>query len=316
MTGVWARAGVLERAARPALLVLDVDGVLLDPRPSFYAAARETASWAAARALGRDAGASTTDRDIEAFKAVGGWNDDFDLAAGLAGALVLRELRRMPVEGTAHRSAGGLGTLLEMMEALVPREVQGRLDVAAVRERCAARYAGRSRCLEMYGIEPAAHPEVPDEGLWPLEPTLSDGQLLRASGFDLALFTGRNAAEAAVAVERLELFVPTSRRMVDDGVMLRKPAPDGLLRLAALALDEAGPLVYVGDSIDDQHAVLAYRALAATLPLPELVFVRVLGEVARMDAIEEARLKGADVVATGLDAFLRAMPARDRRDHE
>jgi HAD superfamily hydrolase (TIGR01548 family) len=307
-----ARDGVLEAMARPGLLVLDVDGVLLDPRPSFYAAAMETALRAASHALGRDSLPGLTLEDVEAFKQAGGWNDDFDLAAGLAYALVIRELRSMPVAGTARRAAGGLPSLMDTVVEHVSPVLREKLLVHVIRERCAARYAGRARCREMYGLDPRFYIDLPEDGLWRQEPVLVDALKLRATGFELAFFTGRNPAEAAIAAERLNLDVPVERRVVDDGKVPKKPSPEGLLRLARHAGGRA--MVFVGDSVDDQAAALAYRERAATEPLPPLFFVRIVTGVFRMDAAREILLKGADVVAAGLDAYLRALPSRDRRD--
>lgn len=306
---VIARAGVLERATRCGLLVLDIDGVLLDPRPSFYAAALTTSLRAAREALGSESVASATQEDIDAFKAAGGWNDDFELAAGLAHAIVLREVRRMPIVGTARRSAGGLPVLLETVEAHLPDELRKRLEIKAIRNRCAASYAGRDRCEAMYGLDPAAFADLPESGLWALEPVLANGMKIRATGFALAFFTGRNAAEAAIAAERLELDVPIERRIVDDGARPKKPHPAGLHELARFS--EGGPIVFVGDSVDDQNAARAFRA---ERPGTELIFVRVAGDSVRVAQLETALNQGADAVAAGLDDFLRALPHRDRRD--
>ena len=305
MTVTWSKPGALQAASRAGLLVLDIDGVLLDPRPSFYAAAKQAALWGAQMLVGRDVGPSPTDADVQAFKAAGGWNDDFDLAAGLAAALAWREAHGKAIAEIGARAAGGLAALLPML----PESVRAGLDVASIRRRSAAHYAGRSRCEAMYGLDPAHYADLPDDGLWSTEPLLSDGFLLRATGFDLAFFTGRNSAEAAIAVERLSLEVPEVRRVVDDGRVPKKPAPEGLLQLSQHA--PAGPMVFVGDSIDDQNAAHAYRARGGSAPL---LFVRVVGEEASVDDIEKARVNGADVVTAGLDAFLRALPARDRRD--
>jgi HAD superfamily phosphatase len=307
-----APTGLLSRAARPGLLVLDIDGVLLDPRPSFYTAALETSLKAACHALERDSLSPPSLTDVESFKAAGGWNDDFDLAAGLTYALVLREMRRMPIEGTARRSAGGLATLLVTAEEHLSLAVRSRLSVEAIRERSAARYAGRARCREFYGIDPSYHPDVPEVGLWSDEPVLADPHRLRATGFALAFFTGRNRAEAGIAAERLGLDVPAERRMVDDGTLPRKPDPEALVRLASYA--EGRPLLFVGDSVDDQAAAVAYRSRAASSRLPELIFVRVLSPERAPGADEAALTAGADLVVPGLNDLLRALPARDRRD--
>lgn len=319
MNGVWARGEALAQAARAGLLVLDVDGVLLDPRPSFYAAAREVSAWAAARALGRSPGPLVTDDEIAAFKSIGGWNDDFELACGCAWALVAREAaaERRPVSVSAIRSSGGgLPALLSEMRLALPSSVLEDALLACaptlVRDRCAARYAGLDRCLPMYGIDHAAHADLPADGLWSVEPALADAFILRAAGLDLALFTGRNVAEAQLALERFDLLVPAERCAVDDGRIPRKPAPDGLLALARFSNGRA--LVFIGDSIDDQRAALAYRAHASADGLPAIIFVRVLGRDATEADHAAAIDAGADVVTAGLDDFLRALPPRDRRD--
>jgi len=57
-------------------LILDVDGVLVDPSSSYYAVGRQL--------LSRE-GASLPEEDIAAFKWAGGFNDDWDLARAALG---------------------------------------------------------------------------------------------------------------------------------------------------------------------------------------------------------------------------------------
>lgn len=308
-----AREGALVAAARARLLVLDVDGVLLDPRPSFYRAASETAAWAAARALGRPPAHTIDDGVIAAFKAAGGWNDDFDLAFGCAWTLVLAEAGRSAHSpaAAASRCGGGLPALRALVEDELEHphldRLAAELDLARVRERCAARYAGRARCHAMYRIDAASHPDLPEQGLWSEEPILCDPLPLKRSPYELAFFTGRNGPEAELAIERLGLVVPPANRIVDDGHVPRKPAPDGLLRLSAAG----GAMLYVGDSIDDQHAALAYRTLRPDGP--RLVFARVLGPDASSQERGAAVRAGADVVVAGLDSLLAAI-SEHRKD--
>jgi HAD superfamily phosphatase len=318
---VRGRPGALEALAKAGLFVLDVDGVLLDPKPSFYRAAKETARWAASHALDRDPGAEITDDEIAAFKASGGWNDDFELACGCAWALVVREARsdRRPVAETARRTAGGgLAALLrDMIATLSTTDLLHASEACSpekTRSRAATLYAGRSRCRAMYGLDPALHPDLPEDGLWSTEAVLASGFLLRALGGDLAFFTGRNGPEAALALERLEIEVRPELRVVDDGACPRKPAPEGLVRLAHHAGGRS--LAFVGDSIDDQHAALSYRELAPGAGLPPVVFARVLLPDAGEAEIAAALEAGADVVTPGLDALLEALPRRHRRDDE
>lgn len=316
---VEVRKGAVAEASRTSLLVLDIDGVLLDPAPSFYAAAKETAAWAASRALGHDRFAGITDDDIAAFKAVGGFNDDFDLACGCAWAIVAREsLPSAPgIAVTALASeARGLDALIQQVSSQLTDDLRSRAEAscspAVVRPRCAARYAGRLRCSEMYGIDPAHHPDLPDAGLWPTESLLCDPSLLTRVPAPLAFCTGRNRGEARLAEERCGISVRDELQVVDDGSCARKPAPDGLLRLAKTVVAGigdsgriAGPLIFVGDTIDDQRAALAYRA-SAEPGLPPIVFVRVVGEPATSVVVDDAAAAGADIVVPSLDALLRA----------
>jgi len=63
-------------------LILDVDGVLVDPSSSYYAVGRKL--------LARE-GATLSDEDIAAFKWAGGFNDDWELARAALGVLRWRK---------------------------------------------------------------------------------------------------------------------------------------------------------------------------------------------------------------------------------
>src|SRR5690606_19508598 len=133
--------------------------------------------------------------DIAAFKGAGGWNDDFDLAVGLAWALVAESSTGTSVKSVGAAASGGLPVLIEQWSSKLDVAREG-CEPAFLRRRCAARSAGRDRCASMYGIDPAEHPHVSSEGLWQVESILCDANRLRAWSRPLAFFTGRNAAEA------------------------------------------------------------------------------------------------------------------------
>lgn len=68
-----------------------------------------------------------------------------------------------------------------------------------------------------------------------------------------------------------------------------------------------GPLVFVGDSVDDQRAALAYRKITESSPelrLPGIIFIRVISAAATGTSAEEAIEAGADVVVTSLDPLI------------
>lgn len=72
--------------------------------------------------------------------------------------------------------------------------------------------------------------------------------------FELAIFTGRSAMEAAITLQReglTDLFLLITATDVER----EKPFPDGLLRIAALRPGKR--LTYVGDTVDDARAAKA-----------------------------------------------------------
>lgn len=300
--GIEGNAGALEALEEASLWVLDVDGVLLDPKPSFYRAAIETAIEMASAALGRDS-LQLDEEDIAAFKGAGGWNDDYDLAAGLAWALVENHASGRHVRDTGAAATGGLPVLLEQLSRSLPEPLlavaRSHADPTFVRARCAARYAGSDRCHAMYGIDPALHPSVSADGLWGLESILCDAERLRAWHLPLAYLTGRNKAETQLASERLNLRIPAERWIVDDGECPKKPSPEGLLRLASHAKET---MLFVGDTVDDQNAALAYRKVSAGGP--KVVFARVVGPGAVHASRADAFAEGADIVVDGLDDLM------------
>ena len=66
--------------------------------------------------------------------------------------------------------------------------------------------------------------------------------------FELAIFTGRTTEEATITLTR-ERLLDRFLLVTADDVEREKPAPDGLLKIAALR--PAMKLLYVGDTVDD-----------------------------------------------------------------
>jgi HAD superfamily hydrolase (TIGR01548 family) len=110
-----------------------------------------------------------------------------------------------------------------------------------------------------------------------------DGLLDRLSAnFEFAIFTGRTTEEAEITLNREGLrdrFLLVSA----DDVEREKPAPDGLLKIAALAPSKQ--LLYIGDTVDDARC-----ARAANVP-----FIGIAAPASpRRDELQELlRLEGA-----------------------
>ncbi len=82
-----------------------------------------------------------------------------------------------------------------------------------------------------------------------------DGLLDRlAEKFEFAIFTGRTTEEAEITLRR-EGLRDRFLLVTADDVEREKPAPDGLLKIAAL--DPAKKLLYIGDTVDDARCAKA-----------------------------------------------------------
>jgi len=246
-------------------VIFDVDGVLLDARASYHAVAEEAARRAVAEVIGEPCVAPfDREREIPSFKAAGRFNDDWEMARGIALLLHLRQRGASPelqrfLDSARDRGVAGLAGALPSIAPLYPQERISRL--------CGALYGGRSHCRELFGFEAdEALPDAPERGLWEREELLADPAVLEAVAqrFPTALYTGRNPGEAALALLRCELQIPQRLCWVADG-RPRKPDPEGLLSLCTELLPSGGEALFVGDTADDRAAAEAARARGAPL---------------------------------------------------
>jgi len=248
-------------------VIFDVDGVLLDARGSYHAVAEEAARRAIAPLVGEGAARAVPfdrAREVPAFKATGGFNDDWEMARAIALLLVLRARGEAPELPQFLAQSGGRGVHGLAAAYRIPVEAK---SVARI---CGALYGG-SMCRELFGFEAAeALPGAPERGMWENEEVLPDPRLLAAvaAKFPLALFTGRNPGESRLAQRLCGLKVPDELSWVADGQRPRKPDPAGLLWLTHALLRKAPPassVLFVGDTADDRAASQAAQDAGAPI---------------------------------------------------
>ena len=205
---------------RRRLLALDIDGVLIDADRSFMEAV--------ARALAELRPALPwSDEVYTAFKRLGGFNNDFRLAAG----------------------------------ALALAEAFGDVDLQAVIEATQGRGFPELEA-RFQALEPTAQVVVQKHyaDTIQLEKPLVTIDELRSTGRDLAILTGRPPEELILAWRVLGFELPA---VCDAAPHLRKPEPAGLLQLAdAFRAEE---ILFVGDTIDDARCLRAAAALRPEL---------------------------------------------------
>ena len=226
---------------RRRLLVLDIDGVLIDADRSFLEAVgraladlRPSLAW--------------SEGTYRAFKRLGGFNNDFRLAAG---ALALAE-------------AFGDGDLQALVEGAAGRgfpQLEARIQA----------------------LEPAAQAAVQKHyaDTIQLERPLASLEDLQATGWDLAVLTGRPPEELELAWRVLGFQLPA---VCDAAPHLRKPEPAGLLQLAdAFRAEE---ILFVGDTVDDASCL---RAAVAARPELAWRFAALGPDRARFAALQDVQ---------------------------
>jgi len=129
------------------------------------------------------------------------------------------------------------------------------------------------------------------EGLIRLERWVpAEGLLERLAGrFRLAIFTGRPRREAEITLARFARQVRFDPLVADEDVIRSKPAPDGLLKIAAAA--PGARLCYLGDTIDDARAARAagvtFVGVAAPASPRRVELVRLLQSEGALAVIED-----------------------------
>jgi HAD superfamily phosphatase len=271
--------------SRVRAVIFDVDGVLLDARPSYHAVAEEGARRAVALALGEEKARTLPfdrAREIPRFKAAGGFNDDWEMSRAIAHLLLLRARAGdvPPLEAVLARSGGrGVHGVVEAFGALategLPAAARAALEPGWFSRVCGALYAGAFDCQRIYGFDAreVLH-EAPGRGYYERETPLCEPEVLAAveARWTLALFTGRYPAEAELGLRVLHLNVHERLRWTADGVRPRKPDPTGLVWLCDDLLDrkkkgrpQAETALFLGDTADDEKAARAAQDAGAPL---------------------------------------------------
>ena len=301
--GLLVRIGGQDNLARTDLLVLDIDGVLLDCSLSYPRAISAAAQRFAADLGWRMDGTLLTPEETRGWKRAGGFNDDwaltraalhFFMSKGARGVAAARSAPPSQADflGEVARLGGGPDAVRALLGQPPPA-----WDPERIARLCCSYYAG-DRCREMFGFPAVEGAEGP--GLCELErPLVAAARLLRWPG-TVGIYTGRDDGETAFALQRLGLAgrLPPGR-VVTSGSGMSKPDPAGLAALAQAAGDPAHGL-YAGDNVDDQETVRRYRARRGKArPTTGFAFAGVLGGTLGDLAEAAFRSGGADIIAPG-----------------
>ncbi|MDS0476708.1 TIGR01548 family HAD-type hydrolase [Natrinema sp. 1APR25-10V2] len=232
-------------------VVLDIDGVLVDVADSYRRAIVESVESVYDRTIRKD--------DIQQFKDAGGFNNDWELTYAAALYVLATEegYDRSLEDFTDAIAAAGGG--LEAAEAVVreaigaraTQRVTERWDRERLRDVFQQLYLGDELYRGLEGGEPDLERETP--GFIHDEPVLleSEARDRLLESYDVGVLTGRPAAEAEIALDRVGLddAIPADRRFTMDDWEEGKPHPRALTTLAERF--DAGAVAFIGDTLDD-----------------------------------------------------------------
>jgi len=228
-------------------VVLDIDGVLVDVADSYRRAIVES--------VDRVYGDTIEKAAIQRFKDAGGFNNDWELT--YAAALLVLARREAAVSDVAAftdavaERGGGLDAAEAVVRDLLDEPAAERVfddwDPERLRDVFQALYLGSELYRDLEGGDPPfdAPGYINDEPLLLDEATLAD---LRER-FAVGVVTGRPAAEADIALERVGLDLPDEHRFTMDDWEEGKPHPAALVTLAERF--DAERTAFVGDTLDD-----------------------------------------------------------------
>ena len=228
-------------------VVLDIDGVLIDVADSYRRAVIESVRRVYDETLDRTA--------IQPFKDAGGFNNDWLVTDAIALYILARRHgfeQEVPTFADRIANAGGG---LEATKAVLDSElatgdyesVTDAWEPGRLRTVFQTLYLGNDLFAELEDEEPSfdANGYIHDE------PVLVDNDTLTTltDRYAVGVVTGRPAAEATIALDRVGLSVADEHRFTMDNWEQGKPHPHALLTLAERF--DADRAVFVGDTLDD-----------------------------------------------------------------
>lgn len=228
-------------------VVLDVDGVLVDVAHSYRRAIVETVEHVYGETIDRT--------DVQQFKEAGGFNNDWQVTDAVAlYVLARREGFGLSLDQYTTEIAamgGGIQAVRTVVaEELTPADrecVFAAWDRDHLRDVFQHLYLGSDRYREIEGGDP----DFETAGFIHDEPVLVEEGTLTAltDRYSVGILTGRPAAEAAIALDRVGLDLPDRHQFTMDDWKGGKPDPEALVTLAQRF--DADSVAFAGDTLDD-----------------------------------------------------------------
>lgn len=251
-------------------IVFDIDNVLVDTRASYTDCIRKTVETYLQTVFGfqRSREPLLTRAEIECFKSLGGFNDDWDACYGLLLYFLSLEPKRR--------------TLRELAKQKSIPQLAAKIKSRPLGVTGAERRFGTNEKVSTAQIEDIFQRLYLSEFVWNERLLLSKTFLakLRRLGLKLGIVTGRNGDEAGFALRRFQIdsFIDAIVTTDETPRDKRKPSPFGLLKIASVL---GGNLryLYVGDLPDD---ILAAKKARSKIKISSCGYLAASGHPAEM----------------------------------
>jgi HAD superfamily hydrolase (TIGR01548 family) len=277
-------------------VILDIDGVLVDVADSYRRAVVESIEYVYGDTIEYD--------HIQLFKDAGGFNNDWELTyAAALYVLARREKPGLSIEtytGLIAASGGGPTAaetaIADELDPAAREQVLAEWDRDRLRDVFQQLYLGGDLYRRLEGGEP--DPDLDRPGFIDDEPVLlAPDARDRLEAWPLGVITGRPAAEADIALDRVGLDIPDEHRFTMDDWEAGKPDPEALLELSdRLGADRP---VFVGDTLDDIRTVT--NATEADSSRTYRGVGVLTGGLSGEEGRRKYRSAGADVIVESID---------------
>lgn len=228
-------------------VVLDIDGVLVDVADSYRRAIVESVM--------RVYGDTIPKESVQLFKNAGGFNNDWELTHAAALYILARqedfEQDLASFTDAIEASGGGLEGAQTVLANAVDPDIRERVHAMWDRERLTDVFQQLYLGSELYEKLHDSETDLDTSGFVRDEPVLADPDTIETltERWDVGAVTGRPAAEAAIALDRVGLDLPDEHLFTMDSNTPGKPAPDALIELAERF--QARRVAFAGDTLDD-----------------------------------------------------------------
>ena len=242
-------------------VIFDIDNVLIDTRASYIDCIRKTVEHFLVSVLNFQPSRYSflSRKDVEEFKSLGGFNDDWDTCYGLLLYLLKQKIRKRSV--------------FELTKAKDIHRLTKTIKTKPLGVKGAERAFGKQKSVTVKNIAKIFQHFYLTDYVWNEKLLISKPVLkqLKRAELKLGIVTGRSREEAVFALRRFQID------SLFDGVVttdetpagLKKPHPYGLLKVAA-QLGSNLRFLYVGDLPDD---ILAARRARAKIEIASCGFL-------------------------------------------